>query len=437
MLLGSQSFEPDLDMWSLGCVAAELFLQEPLFKPSSINLPTLAVQVLDEHFALLGTPLYGTITNAWMKSLPFANDFYGRDARLLDALAQPCPEWPPRRLHCCPPQLADFVRQTLQWLPSERLRAASAMRHPFVYSGPLDVEMVANGKNGQGSIAQGSLDDEVLEYLQKCPTWEQFDSECRLNLFESERVSGVDCEIDRMKQETVGYIDANNPPKYRHPHGDTNLQFIKSERLAFFVKALRRCAKPWLCSLSVRVRSEIRRRRLPSEVLGPNGCEFMEEDFEDNAFVYVSVALLKICEREEGWHSDGGDSLLQAAVTVFGSRTLQVETMRHDGSCISLPQRPGSFYIGNLCVVNHNVVHGEHSAGSYGDREPSQQVQIVVTLRSDVSRLAGVRPMIALPEQRLKRIVNNEIAKHLAEQPFYLPDLAAVIAESREAGTDM
>ena len=150
----------------------------------------------------------------------------------------------------------------------------------------------------------------------------------------------------------------------------------------------------------------------------------------------MSVALLKICGREEGWRRAEGDSLLQAAVAVFGSRTLQARALK-DGSCISLPQRPGSFYIGNLSSLNHNVVHGEHSAGSYGDREPSQQVQIVVTLRSDVFRLAGVNRMVALLEPRLINIVNNEIAKHLAEQPFYLPNLEAVIAESREARTDM
>ena len=32
MLLGSQRFGPDIDLWSLGCVAAELFLRQPLFQ---------------------------------------------------------------------------------------------------------------------------------------------------------------------------------------------------------------------------------------------------------------------------------------------------------------------------------------------------------------------------------------------------------------------
>ena len=160
----------------------------------------------------------------------------------------------------------------------------------------------------------------------------------------------------------------------------------------------------------------------------------MEEDFADNALVYASVQLLKIGERQDGWHTDGGTSLLHAAVTLFGSRTLLVEL--EDAGCISLPQRPGSFYIGNLCALNHNVEHGEHAAGSYGQGPPSQQVQIAVMLRSDVFRAARARRINATPGPgELFRIVNTETAKHLAEQPFHLPDLAAVIAESPEAGS--
>ena len=52
---------------------------------------------------------------------------------------------------------------------------------------------------------------------------------------------------------------------------------------------------------------------------------------------------------------------LARSLSVLLSRTLQVS-----GGCISFPQRPGSFYVGNLCALSHNVVHGEHAAGSYG-----------------------------------------------------------------------
>ena len=57
MLLGSLRFGPDLDLWSLGCVAAELFLREPLFQPKGTELPERSL--LDAHFAFLGTPSEG------------------------------------------------------------------------------------------------------------------------------------------------------------------------------------------------------------------------------------------------------------------------------------------------------------------------------------------------------------------------------------------
>ena len=123
----------------------------------------------------------------------------------------------------------------------------------------------------------------------------------------------------------MGYIDATKPPQCRSLHGDAGLSLIQSERLQCFVKPLRRGAKTWLQKLTSRVRDDIFRLGLPPEFLNSNGAAFMEEDFADNAFVYATVQLMKIGEREDGWHTDGGASLLHAAVAVFGSRTLQVK----------------------------------------------------------------------------------------------------------------
>ncbi len=125
MLLGSLRFGPDLDVWSLGCVAAELFLRVPLFQPIWNEVPERSL--LDAHFAFLGTPPSGTSTNAWMKSLPFFWKFYGSYARRLPVTVLPA--WPPEQLRGCQPRLTDFVRQTLQWRPHERMAAASACLH--------------------------------------------------------------------------------------------------------------------------------------------------------------------------------------------------------------------------------------------------------------------------------------------------------------------
>jgi hypothetical protein len=432
VLLGSQHFEADLDMWSIGCVAAELSLREPLFQREGNEL--LERSLLDAHFAFLGAPPRNTSTHAWLKSLPFAEKFYGEDTEHMPAVAQT--GWPPERLRGCPQQLGDFVRQTLQWHPQERLAAASASLHSFLSSRPLSVPVkMAVGKNGLGSIAEGALDDELLAYLQECPSWEQLHAECRRNPFKANGRMNERQAQASTKREFAGYIDANNPPKCRNLNGEVDLQLIISERLACFVKALRRGLKTWLHLLTRRVRVEIIRQRLPTAdfVKSDASALFEDEDFADNAFVYASVQVLKVGAREDGWHTDGGTSLLHAAVTVFGSRTLLVQL--EDGSCISLPQRPGSFYVGNLCALSHKVSHDEHAAGSLCAGPASEQVQIVVTLRSDVFRLATARKINASPEPaELFRIVNRETARHLAEEPFHLPDLAAVIAESREAG---
>ena len=82
------------------------------------------------------------------------------------------------------------------------------------------------------------------------------------------------------------------------------------------------------------------------------------------------------------------------------------------------------------------MVHGATSPGSLDSRSksiggpPNSQVQIMVMLRSDLFREIRAHKINACPgPHELFRIVNRETAKHLAEVPFPLPDLAAVLAE--------
>ena len=366
-----------------------------------------------------------------MKSLPFVETFYGPRGCISQAYPSNKQISCNKHLRGCPAQLADFVQQTLRWHPEERPTAASASLHSFVGSLPLSVTVaVANGKNGLGSILQGDLDEELLEYLQQCPSWEQLHAECGQHGFKPSKSMSQEEGALGKKTEFVGYIDRKNPPMCNSLNGDRNLKLVRSERLASFAKALRRAAQTWLHQLTARVRAEIRRQNLPSEFLKANGSVFMEEDLADNAFVYASPQVMAIGEREDGWHTDGGTSLLHGALTLFGSRNLLVK--REDADCISLPQRPGSFYVGNMCALEHNVAHDESAVGCYGQGPSSEQVKIAVMLRSDVFRGARARKINAVPGPgELFRIVNNETARHLAEQPFHLPDLAAVIAESR------
>ena len=448
VLLGNEDFGPDADMWSFGCVAAETALRRPLFVPNArgssgegaltncvkiARKEPSAVLVLTEHANLLGTPESDSNAFQFLMSLPNikeffgGNEFFGVDTWIVSA-------WPPKRLQGCPPQLLDLVERTLRWSPAERLTAEQASLHPFLAASALSSRIaVGTGKNGSGSIVDGFLDAEVLQYLQGCPALAQLYEACLENNFEPNKCISQEEGALRMKREFVGYVDANNPPQCASLNSDAKLPLIASERLISFVAALRRGAETWLHELTRRVREAIRRERLPADFLKGNGKIFMEEDFADNAFVYASIQVLRIGEREDGWHTDGGASLLHAGLTLFGTRSLLVELDQPKKHIIELEQRPGSFYVGNLCALNHNVRHYAAPEGTFSPRHGHtmyEPVQIAVMLRSDVYRQSRARKIDAIPGPgELFRIVNTETAKHLADKPLYLPDLRAILAE--------
>ena len=77
--------------------------------------------------------------------------------------------------------------------------------------------------------------------------------------------------------------------------------------------------------------------------------------------------------------------------------------------------------------MEHNVAHTAASAGCYGD-----DVQIAVMLRSDLFRESRARRIDACPgPKELFRIVNKEVAQHLATVPCPLPNIEDVMAQRR------
>ena len=236
VFLGNLDFGADLDLWSMGCVAAELFLRRPLFERAG---PKCAERsILDAHFAVLGMPSPGTESHNFLKALPFFGKFYGRDGAQLNQLSI----LPSERLRGCPPHLLDFVNESLHWLPRERWAAASAISHSFL-NPPHLIVVVSNdkGKNGQCSVLKGSLEDDVLEYLQQCKTWEKLHEECLRSNFSPNFCLGKKEMELRMKREFVGYIDEKSPPpRCRSLNADTHISQPSSRRGSSI--SLKRCA---------------------------------------------------------------------------------------------------------------------------------------------------------------------------------------------------
>ena len=184
----------------------------------------------------------------------------------------------------------------------------------------------------------------------------------------------------------------------------------------------------------------------------------MQEGFADNAFAYVSIQLMQPGARDDGWHTDGGCSLLRASVAFFGTRSVEVKVKGKPQ--VTLDQEPGSFYVGNLSALEHKVRHHEECkhtsegavvtakgdgkglasvATAKGDAEDparaetakgDQRLQIAVMIRSDVFRELRARKKNSTPGPvEFFHVVNRTVAQHLADVPVAPPDLTEVLAE--------
>ena len=459
--LGNQLFQEDLDMWSFGCVAAELYLRQPLIDPIATAAAT-AVQApfgktfVDAIAAIVGRPGQEAVVDAmpacaasWLDELPFFRKWYGQSGQAwLTASAETAKAWPPPCLEGCPEGLAQLVQKCLVWYPSARMTIAEAKTHSFLQPPgqvPLRVRLATQpGKNGVGTIAEADLDPDLLCYLQTCPSWNSLAEKHWKKGTKAKSVRAVEAALG-LKSEFPGIVDEENPPTCRSLNGDKNLLLFPSERFAAFVRAIRKKWRPWLQQLGGKMREAVRVDSMPETIYHKNGQPIMQEDFADNAFAYASVQLMQPGVRDDGWHTDGGCSLLHASVTLFGTRSVEVKV--EGKPQVTLDQEPGSFYVGNMAALEHNVHHHEECAHTFegaavtakGDGKDlasaatakgDQRLQIAVMIRCDVFRELRARQINSTPgPAEFFRVVNYTVAQHLADVPVALPDLTEVLAE--------
>jgi serine/threonine protein kinase len=476
VLLGSQQFQEDLDMWSFGCAAAEIYSRQILIAPPATAEQAHSPKQFVEAIAAIVPSLRNwsrpSCPASWLEELPFFKKWYACSGQAwLTARAETAKPWPPECLEGCPEGLAQLIQKCLVWHPSARMTVAEAKNNSFLQPPgklPLQVLLAAQrGKNGVGTIAQADLDPDLLRYLQMCPSWNSLAKEClQTQAPISKCIAAEEAEL-RNNTEIPGFVDEENPPKCSSLNSDTNLQLIPSKRLAAFVRALRKKWRPWLQQLGGKMREAVRADGMPSAICQQNGQPFLQEDFADNAFAYASIQLMQPGARDDGWHTDGGCSLLHASVTLFGTRSVEVKV--EGKPQVTLDQEPGSFYVGNLSALEHNVRHHEEckhtfdgaavtakgdgkdlasAATAKGDAEDpapaetakgDQRRQIAVMIRSDVFRNFRARKINSTPGPvEFFRVVNRIVAQHLADVPVALPDLTEVLAEvARTAKSNM
>jgi cell division cycle 2-like protein len=114
ILLGAQTYSTAVDMWSVGCIFAELIHKEPLFQAKS------EIELLSLIFKLLGPPS----TTSWpdFSSLPLANTL---------ALPAPHPHQFRQRFPYLTAAGLDLLMSLLTYDPERRVSAENALQHPY------------------------------------------------------------------------------------------------------------------------------------------------------------------------------------------------------------------------------------------------------------------------------------------------------------------
>ena len=115
ILLGEKHYTPAVDMWSVGCIFAELARGKVVFRGDS------EIGQLFEIFQVLGTP--NDMNELWpgVSKLPDYRDAF--------------PKWGPKDLQQVLPMMEplgiDLLGQMLRYHPAERISAKEAMKHPY------------------------------------------------------------------------------------------------------------------------------------------------------------------------------------------------------------------------------------------------------------------------------------------------------------------
>jgi cell division cycle 2-like protein len=114
ILLGTKVYSTAVDMWSVGCIFAELLLNEPLFQAKG------EVELLAMIFKLLGPPT----SNSWPNyaSLPLAKTM---------SLPSPQPHQFRQKFQYLTAAGLDLLMSLLTYDPERRISAEEALQHPY------------------------------------------------------------------------------------------------------------------------------------------------------------------------------------------------------------------------------------------------------------------------------------------------------------------
>ncbi|KAJ2937044.1 hypothetical protein H1R20_g52, partial [Candolleomyces eurysporus] len=149
VILG-MNYHMAIDMWSLGCILAELYTGFPIFPGENEQ------EQLSCIMEVLGVPDKEFVNRSSRKKLFF--DTNGVPRTVVNSKGRrrrPGSKTLAQVLRCNDEEFVDFIAKCLVWEPERRMKPQVAMRHPFVTAGKRKAQQAARSAPSSSSLSSG------------------------------------------------------------------------------------------------------------------------------------------------------------------------------------------------------------------------------------------------------------------------------------------
>ena len=419
VLFGSEAFDASIDLWSFGCVLAEL--AGHVFMDSGDEHRKEVFGYANAVFRQLGTPACPVLTGLpdWPRKVP-------------EHARRPWPAVVHERLGVGG---VGLMEACLSYEPAARPTAEQLLRNGFLR--PERFARRPSGSEGtcfQGArhswnLCEGALAVEVLHWLRGDPALVPGSEE-----FRALAVSFTAQREDAKSEEGRKFIMAGA----MEGCSSTSMcalslaSLLPLPRLRAWRAAFLAVNQAAFEAMQASAHAAI--QRLGHETRGKNGENFLEQNFGQRFASCAELVFVEPGNADEGFwaepeHQDGGGSVMHMGITLYGRRGL-VCRQGSDLPDVFVSNVPGTVYLGQLTGPRHQVTHEATLPGELLEVPGLGSCGVSVMLRTALfphnrARLRNTTPSPLPVFEALARCFRDG----LAARPLRLPSLAECKAQ--------